>query len=104
MRRSPTIRISRASISRIWSFASPGGMATQDAVARRWKKVTGKAIIEGYGLSETSPIVTSNLVDLDEFSGSIGYPYPSTHISIRLETALLRRSASAANSVSRGRK
>jgi long-chain acyl-CoA synthetase len=66
-------------------FCVSGGMATQDAVARRWKKVTGKAIVEGYGLSETSPIVTSNLVDLDEFSGSIGYPYPSTHISIRLE-------------------
>jgi long-chain acyl-CoA synthetase len=65
-------------------FCISGGMATQSAVARRWKGVTGKAIVEGYGLSETSPIVTSNLVDLHEFSGSIGYPYPSTHISIRL--------------------
>jgi long-chain acyl-CoA synthetase len=66
-------------------FCISGGMATQGAVARRWKEVTGKAIVEGYGLSETSPIVTSNLITLDEFSGSIGYPYPSTQISIRLE-------------------
>ena len=66
-------------------FCISGGMATQDAVARKWKAITGKAIVEGYGLSETSPIVTSNLPDLAEFSGSIGYPYPSTHISIRLE-------------------
>jgi long-chain acyl-CoA synthetase len=66
-------------------FCVSGGMATQGAVARRWKEVTGKAIVEGYGLSETSPIVTSNLITLDEFSGSIGYPYPSTQISIRLD-------------------
>ncbi|MGA8170457.1 MAG: AMP-binding protein [Methylocystis sp.] len=65
-------------------FCISGGMATQDAVARKWKKITGKAIVEGYGLSETSPIITSNLADLHEFSGSIGYPYPSTHITIRL--------------------
>ncbi len=66
-------------------FCISGGMATQDAVARKWKRITGKAIVEGYGLSETSPIITSNLPNLEEFSGSIGYPYPSTHISIRLE-------------------
>jgi len=66
-------------------FCISGGMATQDVVARKWKQITGKAIVEGYGLSETSPIITSNLPNLEEFSGSIGYPYPSTHISIRLE-------------------
>ncbi len=60
-----------------------GGMATQDAVAAKWKKLTGKPIVEGYGLSETSPIVTCNRVDLEEFSGSIGFPVPSTEISIR---------------------
>jgi long-chain acyl-CoA synthetase len=66
-------------------FCISGGMATQDAVARRWKQITGRPIIEGYGLSETSPIVTVNLPSLDEFSGAIGYPQPSTLVSIRDE-------------------
>lgn len=65
-------------------FCISGGMSTQDAVARRWKEVTGRPIIEGYGLSETSPIITCNRADLKEFSGAIGYPQPSTDISIRL--------------------
>jgi long-chain acyl-CoA synthetase len=64
-------------------FCISGGMATQDVIARRWKELTGKPIIEGYGLSETSPIVTCNRAELAEFSGSIGYPQPSTEISIR---------------------
>jgi long-chain acyl-CoA synthetase len=66
-------------------FCISGGMATQDATARRWKEITGKPIVEGYGLSETSPIVTCNRPDLGEFSGTIGYPQPSTEISIRDE-------------------
>lgn len=65
-------------------FCISGGMATQDVVARKWKKVTGRAIVEGYGLSETSPMITMNLPDLEEFSGTIGYPQPSTEVSIRL--------------------
>jgi long-chain acyl-CoA synthetase len=60
-----------------------GGMATQAAVARRWKELTGLSIIEGYGLSETSPVVTANCLDISEFTGSIGYPLPSTDVSIR---------------------
>jgi long-chain acyl-CoA synthetase len=60
-----------------------GGMATQAAVAKRWKEITGKPIIEGYGLSETSPVVCVNRLDLEEFSGTIGYPVPSTDVSIR---------------------
>lgn len=60
-----------------------GGMATQQAVASRWKRLTGRPIIEGYGLSETSPVVCANPMDLDEFSGTIGYPIPSTEVSIR---------------------
>jgi long-chain acyl-CoA synthetase len=60
-----------------------GGMATQSAVAQRWKEITGKPIIEGYGLSETSPVVCANPLDLQAFSGTIGYPLPSTEISIR---------------------
>jgi long-chain acyl-CoA synthetase len=60
-----------------------GGMATQAAVAKRWKELTGKAIVEGYGLSETSPVVCLNRLDIEEFTGTIGYPVPSTDVSIR---------------------
>jgi long-chain acyl-CoA synthetase len=60
-----------------------GGMATQAAVAKRWKAITGRPIIEGYGLSETSPVVCANPMELEEFSGTIGYPLPSTDVSIR---------------------
>src|SRR3954468_17138665 len=65
------------------AFCIAGGMATQATVAQRWKALTGKPIIEGYGLSETSPVVCINRPDLEEFSGTIGYPVPSTDVSIR---------------------
>ncbi|MEY4749384.1 MAG: hypothetical protein RIQ60_1598 [Pseudomonadota bacterium] len=60
-----------------------GGMAVQQATADKWSKLTGCPIAEGYGLSETSPVATSNRLDLREFSGSIGLPVPSTDIVIR---------------------
>ncbi|QGM96557.1 long-chain-fatty-acid--CoA ligase [Methylocystis parvus] len=60
-----------------------GGMSTQEGVARKWAAITGKPIIEGYGLSETSPIVTVNRPDIGDFTGAIGYPIPSTEVSIR---------------------
>jgi long-chain acyl-CoA synthetase len=60
-----------------------GGMAVQRAVAERWKQVTGKALIEAYGLTETSPAVTINPLDLADYNGSIGLPLPSTDIAIR---------------------
>jgi long-chain acyl-CoA synthetase len=63
-------------------FAVAGGMAMQGAVAKAWKERTGKPIIEGYGLSETSPIATVNPLTLSEFSGNIGYPVPSTEVMI----------------------
>ncbi|MEW6761739.1 MAG: long-chain fatty acid--CoA ligase [Pseudomonadota bacterium] len=59
-----------------------GGMAVQKAVNDKWKQVTGTSIIEGYGLSETSPVATCNRADIKEFSGTIGLPVPSTDIAI----------------------
>ncbi|GJD47645.1 Long-chain-fatty-acid--CoA ligase [Methylobacterium crusticola] len=69
-----------------WSaleYANAGGMAMQAAVAQRWKAVTGRPVIEGYGLSETAPVVTVNLPSLPEWSGTIGYPLSSTEVAIR---------------------
>ena len=63
--------------------ANGGGMAVQEAVAKRWYEQTHTPIIEGYGLSETSPCVTCNPVTVTEYSGTIGLPLPSTEISIR---------------------
>ena len=64
-------------------FAVAGGMATQAAVAKRWKDVTGRPIVEGYGLSETSPVASINRPDITEFTGTIGFPLPSTDMAIR---------------------
>jgi long-chain acyl-CoA synthetase len=67
-------------------LAMAGGMATQKAVAERFKAVTGQPIIEGYGLTECSPIVSMNPVDLKnmrDFEGSIGLPAPSTQVRFR---------------------
>ncbi|CAB3636739.1 AMP-binding protein [Achromobacter pestifer] len=60
-----------------------GGMAVQRAVADRWRAVTGKSLAQAYGLTETSPAVTLNPLDVKVFTGSIGLPIPSTEISIR---------------------
>lgn len=60
-----------------------GGMAVQRPIAERWQKVTGKPLSQAYGLTETSPAVTINPLDLAEFNGAIGLPVPSTDISIR---------------------
>ncbi|MGA0587688.1 AMP-binding protein [Dyella sp. KRB-257] len=59
-----------------------GGMAVQRAVADRWKKVTGSTLVEAYGLTETSPAVCINPLDLKEYNGSIGLPIPSTDVAI----------------------
>jgi long-chain acyl-CoA synthetase len=63
--------------------ANGGGMAVQRAVAERFIKLTGCPIIEGYGLSETSPVLTCNPATSTEYTGTIGLPLPSTEISIR---------------------
>ena len=60
-----------------------GGMAVQKAVADRWQQVTGNVIVEAYGLTETSPAVTINPLNLAAYNGSIGLPVPSTEVSIR---------------------
>jgi len=64
-------------------IASGGGMAVQKAVADRWQQVTGTVLLEGYGLTETSPVATMNPFDLKGYTGSIGVPIPSTEIAIR---------------------
>ena len=60
-----------------------GGMAVQKAVADRWKQVTGRTLLEGYGLTETSPCATMNPLNLEAYNGSIGLPMPSTEVVIR---------------------
>jgi long-chain acyl-CoA synthetase len=60
-----------------------GGMAVQEAVALRWKEVTGSPLIEAYGLTETSPAVTINPLNLPAYNGSIGLPISSTEVELR---------------------
>ena len=64
-------------------LALGGGMAVQRAVAERWKKVTGKPLIEAYGLTETSPGACINPITLKDFNGCIGVPISSTILTIR---------------------
>jgi long-chain acyl-CoA synthetase len=64
-------------------ISNGGGMAVQQATAERWLAITGCPVVEGYGLSETSPVATSNRLDKREFTGTIGLPIPSTDIAIR---------------------
>ncbi|HCR53155.1 MAG TPA: long-chain-fatty-acid--CoA ligase [Cytophagales bacterium] len=59
-----------------------GGMAVQDAVAIRWQEVTGKPLVEGYGLSETSPVLCCNPLNGKHRRGTIGIPVPSTEVAI----------------------
>ncbi|MDN5416176.1 MAG: long-chain-fatty-acid--CoA ligase [Acinetobacter sp.] len=63
-------------------MAMGGGMAVLPSTAEEWKKVTGTIIIEGYGLSETSPVATANPPATTEFSGTIGIPLPLTDVAI----------------------
>lgn len=59
-----------------------GGMALQESVAKRWEQVTGKPIVEGYGLSETSPVLCCNPLDGTHRQGTIGLPMPSTEVAV----------------------
>ena len=60
-----------------------GGMATQKAVAEKWKKITGTPIVEAYGLTEASPGVCCNPLNIETYSGGIGLPVPSTEVELR---------------------
>lgn len=66
-------------------LALGGGMAVQKVVAEKWKKVTGKPLLEAYGLTETSPAVTINPMNLTDFNDSIGLPVSSTNVMLRNE-------------------
>ena len=63
-------------------FSVGGGMAVLKNTAQRWKKITKTNITQGYGLTETSPVVSVNIIS-DEYNGTIGLPLPSTDISLR---------------------
>lgn len=62
--------------------AVAGAMAVQDVVAKKWKEVTGSPLVEGYGLSETSPVLCCNPLDGHHKQGTIGIPMPSTEVAI----------------------
>ncbi len=64
-------------------ISNGGGMAVQQSTAEKWLKVTGCPVVEGYGLSETSPVATINRLDIHDFNGSIGLPVSGTDIAIR---------------------
>ncbi|WP_348944936.1 AMP-binding protein [Chitinibacter sp. FCG-7] len=66
-----------------WKLALGGGMAVQHAVADRWKKVTGVALAEAYGLTETSPAAIINPINIKEYNGMIGLPISHTDAQIR---------------------
>jgi long-chain acyl-CoA synthetase len=63
-------------------LANAGGMAVQRVVAERWKKATGVPLVEAYGLTETSPGAIANPLDIDDWTGTIGMPIPSTQAVI----------------------
>ena len=65
-----------------FKFGLGGGMAVQQPVAEKWQKVTGKILIEGYGLTECSPVVTVNPFNISKYKGSIGLPLPSTDVKL----------------------
>ncbi len=63
-------------------LSAGGGMQVQHVVAERWEKLTGRFLLEGYGLTESSPLVSANPHDMNYHSGSIGLPVPSTNVKL----------------------
>lgn len=66
-----------------WKLTLGGGMATQQAVAERWKQMTGLPVVDAYGLTEASPGVCVNPLNVTEYTGCIGLPIPSTEVQLR---------------------
>ena len=64
-------------------IAVSGGSQLQEAVAKKWAAITGKTLMDAYGLTEAAPVVTCNPVTQREFNGSCGLPVPSTEVAIR---------------------
>ncbi len=64
-------------------IVSAGGMAVMEPTARAWQEITNTTILEGYGLTEASPVVTTNMPRNRGFTGSIGLPLPNTEMSLR---------------------
>jgi len=79
-----------------------GGMAVQRAVAERWLEVTGKPLVEAYGLTETSPGACINPMDMTEFNGCIGLPIPSTECAIMDDAGALLPQGEVGELVIRG--
>jgi long-chain acyl-CoA synthetase len=63
-------------------LCAAGGMAVQRPVAERWKQRTGVPIVEGWGLTEASPVLTSNRLDIEDWTGTVGFPLPSTEVAV----------------------
>ncbi|WP_243478148.1 AMP-binding protein [Orrella daihaiensis] len=59
-----------------------GGMAIHQPVAEQWQRLTGRTIVEGYGMSETSPVICANRTDATSFTGTVGFPLPGTEVKI----------------------
>ncbi|GAB7128396.1 long-chain-fatty-acid--CoA ligase FadD [Silvimonas sp. JCM 19000] len=78
-----------------WKLTLGGGMAVQQPVADKWKKVTGVTLVEAYGLTETSPAAMINPMTLREYNGMIGLPVPSTDAQIRGEDGSVQPPGSA---------
>ena len=84
-------------------FGLGGGMAVQKPVAERWQQTTGSVLIEGYGLTECSPLVTCNPYDIQGYTGSIGLPLPSTEVRLVDEAGKPVRQGQAGEMQVRGR-
>jgi long-chain acyl-CoA synthetase len=94
-------RIGEVDFSQL-SVTSAGGMALQTAVAERWTKLTGNTPCEGYGLTETSPVLSSNPIDGTVRVGTIGIPWPSTDMKIIREDGTDAAIGEAGEIVARG--
>jgi len=79
-----------------------GGVAVQKSVAVQWKKITGVGLCEGYGLTESSPVLTCNPIDGTERIGTIGMPFPSTDIKISTDEGFEEKEGTAGEILAKG--